>query len=66
MITDTTAKPVSAIEQMAAHKGACDAVLRACRLLRAHQHGPAADLLLEHVSRIVDTGASNAAEGEIA
>ena len=41
-----------AIEQMARHAGACEAVLQACRLLRAHSLGVAADLLLENVERI--------------
>lgn len=45
---DSQAK-VGAIEAMAQHKGACDALLRACRLLRMHNMRAAADLLIEHV-----------------
>ena len=45
---DSQAK-VSALEAMAQHKGGCDALLRACRLLRMHNMRDAADLLIEHV-----------------
>lgn len=37
---------------MAEHKGACNAILQACRLLRAHGMRDAADLLIGNVETI--------------
>jgi hypothetical protein len=39
---------------MAQHKGACEALLAACRLLRANKHHEASDLLIEQLEKIVE------------
>lgn len=41
------------IAALAEHKGACEALLAAARLLRRCGHAPAADLLIENVSNLV-------------
>lgn len=41
------------ITSMAEHKGACEALLNAARLLRASGHRDAAELLIERVPNLV-------------
>ena len=41
------------IAVMAEHKGACEALLAACRLLRRCGHGDAAELLIENLESLV-------------
>ena len=43
-----------AIEQMAQHAGACEAILQAARLLRLRGHREAADLLIENTERLTE------------
>lgn len=55
------------IAAMAEHKGACEALLAAARLLRATGHRDAADVLLDNVPALVpevETLPANAGEGE--
>ena len=51
-MNDTTTAFANAIEQMARHAGACQAILQACRLLRANGHREAADLLIMNVDKL--------------
>ena len=44
---------VETIAAVAEHKGACEALLAACRLLRASGHRDAANLLIENVPALV-------------
>lgn len=46
----------SEIEASARHAGACEAIAIACRLLRASNMRDAADLIMNHVETITQTG----------
>jgi hypothetical protein len=53
MTSDLPAR-LETIATMAKHAGACEALLAACRLLRANQQHEASDLLIDHLEQITE------------
>jgi len=52
---DDSQNRLSALEQMARHAGACEALLRACRFLRLLEMHDAANVLIENVPNLVES-----------